>query len=211
MKNIFVEKKASKTSLSLRKLVYGVGINDSEYIISYYVDDKQVMCPYYSAWINMLERCYSGNYRSARPAYIGCTVAEEWHKFSAFKKWMEKQNWQGKHLDKDILIQDNKTYSSKACVFVNQETNKLLTHIRSNKGDYPTGVSFDKSRNKYMARCNISGKEKYLGRFATPEKASDAYKKAKREDILRYAIIQTDDRIRQGLIRHANFLISEAA
>jgi len=118
MKNIFVEKKASKRSLSLRKLIYGIGINDSEYITDYKVDGKRLRCPYYKTWMDMLNRCYSDNYQSKHPTYIGCTVTEEWHTFSVFKEWIISKKWESKELDKDVLIIGNKIYSQKTCIFV---------------------------------------------------------------------------------------------
>jgi len=60
-----------------------------------------------------------------------------------------------------------------------------------------------------MASCNINGKTKTLGRFITPEKASKTYKNAKSGEIRRIAILQTDMAIKNGLYRHADFLVSE--
>jgi hypothetical protein len=42
---------------------------------------------------------------------------------------------------------------------------------------YP-GVSFDKSRNKWISQIQINGKRKYLGRFLNETDAYDAYQKA---------------------------------
>ena len=47
----------------------------------------------------------------------------------------------------------------------------------------PTGVNYDKARNKYRARIKIGDKQKFLGRFDTPEEASEVYQKALREII----------------------------
>jgi hypothetical protein len=43
------------------------------------------------------------------------------------------------------------------------------------KKTLPIGVCFDKSRNKYMAQITINNKHKNLGRYNTPEEASQAY------------------------------------
>jgi hypothetical protein len=41
------------------KLVCGVGFNDAHYLVDRYIDKVKVRCPAYSAWVNMLKRCYS--------------------------------------------------------------------------------------------------------------------------------------------------------
>ena len=52
--------------MKTKKLVYGVGINDADYVTRKWetieVNDKQKqklvwICPYYSVWTHMLERC----------------------------------------------------------------------------------------------------------------------------------------------------------
>ena len=109
-----------------KRLVYGVGINDADYVVQKwetigYVNGKQKqkliwICPYYSAWKSMLKRCYSSKYQDKRPTYKGCSVSDEWLTFSVFKVWMEKQDWEGKQLDKDLLFEGNKIYSADTCV-----------------------------------------------------------------------------------------------
>jgi len=211
MKNTFIEKKPDKQSLYGRKLRYGIGVNDAQYMVYMTLDGAKVMCPYYRVWGNMLQRCYSEKFQAEQPSYIGCSIDKRWHKFSAFKEWMMSQQWEGKELDKDVLQIGNKIYSPETCVFVSRQVNAVLTYGKSNKGKLPPGVSFDKKSGKYKAVCNIGAKYKHLGYFPAPEQAEKAYKKAKRADILRHANLQSDDRIRQGLIRHADFLINEVA
>ena len=121
-------KTASKNSISRRKLICGVGINDAPYssLIGYTIDGKQIRCPFYIRWKSLIQRCYSeknwkqtnkhGYLKNAQ--YEKCVVVEEWHKFSNFKKWMELQNWEGNHLDKDILFPGNNTYGPDTCLFV---------------------------------------------------------------------------------------------
>ncbi len=48
--NTFVEYPATKRSLSMRKLVSGVGINDAWYLTSDNTNGKAIRCPYYSVW-----------------------------------------------------------------------------------------------------------------------------------------------------------------
>lgn len=111
-----------------KRLVYGVGNNDADYVVEKreeigYVGGKRRrklmwVCPYYQTWKDMIKRCYSTKCQEKFPTYKGCSVSADWHTFSNFKAWMEKQNWEGKQLDKDILIEGNKVYSPETCVFV---------------------------------------------------------------------------------------------
>ena len=109
-------------------LVCGVGINDADYVVKKfetigYVDGKRKRklvwtCPYHRAWESMLKRCYSAKYQERQPTYKGCTVSDDWLTFSNFRAWMIAQDWEGKHLDKDLLFEGNKIYSTETCVFV---------------------------------------------------------------------------------------------
>lgn len=56
--NKFVEIPVSKASLTNRKLILGVGVNDSAYQTQVKVNGKSVVCPFYRAWSHMLTRCY---------------------------------------------------------------------------------------------------------------------------------------------------------
>ena len=97
-----------------KKLVYGVGINDADYSVAKtevigHVDGKRKQkrvwgCPYYEVWANMLKRCYSAKCQGKQPTYKGCSVSEEWLRFSNFGRWMEVQDFEGKQLDKDLAI-----------------------------------------------------------------------------------------------------------
>lgn len=51
---------------------------------------------------------------------------------------------------------------------------------RTKTGDGPKGVSFDKTRGKYLVRITIDGKLRNIGRFDTVERASEAYREAAR-------------------------------
>ena len=105
----------------MNKLVWGVGVNDLGYRTQVKEDvtkngGKRIreivfLCKYYTAWIGMLKRCYSKKYLESYPTYFGTSVCSEWLSATAFKKWMEKQDWHGKCLDKDIIVPGNKLYS----------------------------------------------------------------------------------------------------
>lgn len=84
----------------------------------------------------MKQRCYSALFHQRRPSYIGCVVCDEWLVFENFYYWVVNQDWKGKHLDKDILIPNNKIYSPDTCVFVSPKLNRLLTQKNQIKDIY---------------------------------------------------------------------------
>lgn len=194
-----------------KKLVYGVGINDSDYIISKKKTVgrdgrrlKQITvwtCPFYQSWIGMLRRCYSEIFHKKCPTYIGCSVCEEWLTFSNFKKWMETQDWGGKQLDKDILVVGNKVYSPETCCFVSQRVNKFLLDSARSRGEWPIGVCFHKGTGKFTAVVRCENKAKHLGLFHTPEEAYIVWKKAKHEVACDLAKLETDCRIKEALTK----------
>lgn len=53
----FIEIKANKKSISARKLVCGVGINDAKYVVKPIINGVQYRCPYHERWSSMIRRC----------------------------------------------------------------------------------------------------------------------------------------------------------
>lgn len=165
------------------KLVCGVGVNDADYFVQVYdfVDGKKKrvwICPFYMKWNSMLTRCYNKRYQSDKPSYEESKVAPEWHYFMAFRSWMEKQNWQGKHLDKDLLVYGNKVYTPDTCCFIPNEINVALSTNKKRGYDkeLPTGIFFEKESGKYLVQMSKFGKNKKIGRFKTLEEATLVYK-----------------------------------
>ena len=201
----------------MNKLVHGVGVNDLPYRtqINEYVTEnggkriqKSVfICKYYAAWKHMLERCYSKKYLESYPTYIGTSVCSEWLYATAFKKWMEQQDWKGKCLDKDIIVPRSKLYSPETCAFVLQATNKFVTASDAIRGDYPIGVSLYKPTGKYCARCKnpFTWKQEHLGYFLTPEDAHEAWRKRKHELAQLVAARESDSRVVEALKKRYSF------
>lgn len=120
-----------------KKLVYGVGINDADYVLQvkktifceYSGRKKQKfvsVCRFYITWLNMFRRCYSKTFINKQPTYEGCYVDERWHSFMSFREWMMQQSYEGKQLDKDILFPGNKLYGPDTCVFVDFKVNAFF-------------------------------------------------------------------------------------
>ena len=198
---MFYERTANKMSISKRKLVFGIAVNDADYITSQKINGKQLMCPYYVKWLSMLTRCYSERFHKKNPTYKDCKVCDEWLIFSNFKLWMQKQDWKGKELDKDLLFQGNKIYSPEMCLFLNRQINTLLNERGAFRRLYPIGVTFSKEKQKFRAYISIRGITKSLGYFATQELTHKAYSKAKDTYIKKVASEQNEP-VRSALLRY---------
>ena len=201
----------------MNKLVYGVGINDLGYRTQVMEEvtkngGKKVRktvfrCKYYAAWIGMLTRCYSKKFLESNPSYIGTSVCSEWLSATAFKKWMEQQDWHGKCLDKDIIVPGSKLYSHETCAFVLKATNLFVTARDACRGDYPVGVYLYKPTGKYHARCGnpFTGKQEHLGLFSTPEEAHEAWRKRKQDLAQLVAATESDPRVVEALKKRYSF------
>lgn len=171
--------------------VYGVGIIGNEKT----KDENGKAIKSYLVWQSMLSRCYSDKYQKTRPTYKGCTVCKEWHNYSEFKKWYDKNyyeiNGEQMALDKDILVKGNKTYSPNTCVFVPQNINTLFIKRNKTRGKYPIGVYKPNNSNKFIAQCSIfyneKSQQKLLGYFSNEIDAFNAYKQFKEKYIKQVA------------------------
>lgn len=177
----------------MSKLILGVATNSVGKYKSR-VDGK--MAKPYVTWKNMLQRAYCPKYQAKQPTYIGCSVSDEWLEYQTFAEWFENHEYSkhGYHLDKDLLLPDNKIYAPDRCVFVPQQLNKLLADSGAIRGQYKQGVYFNKERNKFQAYIKINGKQKYLGLFETELDAYFAYKIAK-EAYVKEKALEWQDRI----------------
>lgn len=166
-----------------RKLVCGVGINDADYAVcpkilidGKWVNDNLNFCPFYRVWYEMLRRCYSDRIKLLRPTYEGCFVESSWLIFSNFKSWMENQDWEGKVLDKDLLVENNKIYSENTCIFISEELNSFLTLRQRKRGNCLLGVSKNKTGKPYKSEgYDEFGAKVYLGSYTSEIQAHLVY------------------------------------
>ena len=198
-------------NIKRRKLICGVGINDAPYstLLGYTQEGKQIRCPFYIKWKSLIQRCYSetywkqtnkhGSLKNAQ--YEFCEVVDEWHRFTNFKSWMEKQDWEGKHLDKDILVPGNTIYGPDTCMFIPPHINTMLVDQKS--GKYGKGVWRDKRSNIFRAQIRVNGKRTTRGSFATAEEAEELYSKLRREEIIKEANKLSDIKLKNALINYA--------
>ena len=163
---------------NVKKILFGIGVNDYEYPIQ----SNGVMLTSYAKWKSMLQRCYSEKYVNRRKCYVGCSVCDEWLRFSNFKRWFDKNYVEGYYLDKDILVNGNKVYSPETCCFVPHEINELIETRKNKTNKFYQCVEISKN-GKFRARIKRYGRREYLGTFNTPEEAFYAYKEAKEEYI----------------------------
>lgn len=186
-------------------MIYGIGINDSDYKTHGSSNGPRKMCPYYQVWHDMLRRCYSEKHLDKYPTYKGCITCEEWLTFSKFKAWMETQDCKGKHIDKDILG-DGKLYSPETCCFVEQWLNNLLTDSGRVRGKIPCGVS-SRPNGTFQAKLKIQGKTTYIGYFDTVDEAKQAYQEAKQRHVSHLMENYPDNQIRNAVLDRYGVLV----
>ena len=174
-------------------LVCGVGTNTRKSVRH---------CLYYQAWNSMLSRCYGNSKNPSMDRYLECSVSDDWLFFDNFRDWMVQQRWEGRVLDKDLLVFNNKIYSSSTCVFVPRFVNQFVVMSDKSRGDFPVGVSFRKDREKYRSYITKGNKYISLGHFTNPKDAHLAWQLAKIEQAREYIdIFKEDPLIISGLER----------
>lgn len=194
-----------------KRLVYGVGINDADYAVHKFktIEVNGVrkqrsvwICPYYRTWQNMLKRCYSAKYQETSQTYKGCSVSKEWFRFSNFKRWMERQDWEGMQLDKDLLFEGNKVYSKETCVFITKAVNMFTTDSGASRGEWLIGVYWNKPASKFLAQCSnpFTKKQEHLGLFRCEKEAHQAWLTRKFDLAHELAAEQTDERVAKALV-----------
>lgn len=131
------------------------------YLGGLYEPNKETSKISYKTWARMMTRCYS---ESSTKLYKDCYVCDEWHNYSNFKKWFDKNYYnvyvKRMDLDKDILVKGNKLYSPNTCIFVPHDINILFrdvatNHIKFNeKCKYrPFTVYYMDNNSKRVVKC----------------------------------------------------------
>src|SRR6185436_7710303 len=190
-----------------RKLVYGVGINDADYVVhkAKKISGNYInvwMCKTYSLWTNMLMRCNSDSYQSRNPTYFGCFVSDEWHSFMAFKLWVDSRPARDDHhLDKDIIYPGNKCYSKESCSIISRDLNLFIAGSEKDRDAQSRGSYFNVSSGKFQSSCRnpFTKKSEFLGSFLTEVDAHSAWKARKHSHACAFADIQSDPRVAAAL------------
>lgn len=153
-------------------MYYGVGVFKKG---KYKCKDKGLLTKEFICWKEMLKRCYSKTYSNNKQ----CLVCEDWLDFQNFAEWYNNNYYEidGERmaLDKNIIKKGNRIYSPETCAFISQRINQLFTKCNARRGEYPIGVSYEKSQNKFRTSCSVydinANKYKiiFIGRFNTPK------------------------------------------
>ena len=151
---------ANKSSLSRRRPMYGIFVNDADYITSLSVDGKRITCPIFSRWKNMIIRCNDKKYHDKFPTYKDCTIDNQWHSFMSFRGWVLTQSdWECCELDKDLLVDGNNIYGPQFCIFISPHINTFFAHNTRRLSSDSLGVFFH--RGNWYARCGGESLKRY--------------------------------------------------
>lgn len=203
----------------MARVIFGIGVNDATYktTTTETFEGKRKrtwICPYYNVWRGMIRRCYYEQGRAKTESYLNTVVCEDWLLFSQFKDWMEQQSWEGKQLDKDLLVRGNKVYSPETCVFISKGLNLFLTERQKSRGDYLIGCHFENKIGKFKAVCSnpYKGKQETLGFFTSETEAHEAWLERKLQLAKLLAAEQDNQRVAKALIdRYENYLMESQA
>lgn len=136
-------------------------------------------------WRGIEKRCKVGSYEQKKhPNYIG--TQNKFEGFQEFVEWSRKEvgyqelevNGNSWCIDKDILGDGSKIYSSETCLFIPNRVNVFLTLRTRFRGEYPLGVTWKKANNKFESQLTYNGRQ-YLGLFVDPMDAHREWQKAK--------------------------------
>lgn len=186
------------------RLVAGVGINDVDEITNYGKDEngKEIRCPLYMRWKNLLSRCYLpsvyGHKVNAR--YEFCTVDERWFKRSNFNSWMRShEGWENMEIDKDLLVPGNTVYGPDTCCLLPSEVNSLLIDQVSKHGHLKGVAIRGKS---FYATFNDKNKRKYI-KCANEQEAHEVYKKYRYRQLIEATSLVKEQKIKDALVKFA--------
>ena len=180
MKEFDLESALTAETVLLRNGVFGKGVQD--------IPNAQRDLIYrkaYSRWYNLLQRCYSPEFKKKNPTYTRSRMCDEWLTFSKFYDWLVSfDNWESLEIDKDLL--SGCFYSPETCLLIPKKLNCFLTFSQSTNTSM-IGVNYytPKGQKQGVFRATISMKRygktsnKHLGHFNTPLEGHLAWLEAK--------------------------------
>ncbi len=142
----------------------------------------------YKIWQSMVSRCYNKNDSEyKRYGGRGITVCDEWKSslegVTDFANWVYndlklKDSQLGNGIDQLTLDRKNSNgnYDKDNCRFANsfiQSQNTRLLSVRNTTGF--RGISFDRSKDKWVTNIGFNGKTSFLGRFKSRIKTAKVY------------------------------------
>lgn len=135
----------------------------------------------YNTWRNLLNRCYNPDYKEYHLyGGKGVRVCEEWHDFQNFASWYDINIPEKWHMDKDILLKGNLTYSQDTCIGVPAELNSFVTSNVTKKGSNNyTGVYYVKEGRWKVACYGTEGKQVIIGYTNTELEGVRLYREEK--------------------------------
>ncbi len=162
-------------------MVLGRGLNDADYPVQKRGVTGSWRCPYYTAWYRMLA--------TKDP------VHDDWLLFSRFKRWMAKQIWEKRLLDRELLG-DGKLFCESHCCFLDRATYKAVRDIKNGRVggiDTPHGLKVPKP-------FRVTAAGKHHGYFETLKEAEHEWREA-RKDYIFLCSRKYSGRERRALIR----------
>lgn len=114
---------------------------------------------------------------------------------------MVTNDWEGKELDKDLLVKGNKLYAPNTCAFIPRKLNLFITDRAAYRGAYPIGVTYHKRDGKFQSECSnpFTKKRDFLDFFDCPQEAHEAWRTKKHAHACAYADQQSDPRLSAAL------------
>lgn len=129
---------------------------------------------FYQTWYDMVKRCNNPKRKEYKDyGGRGITVCVEWLDVTIFIAWCESThpNMEGYTLDR---IDNDKGYSPENCRWADASTQALNQRVRKDNKSGVVGVSFNKSKGKWVAYISVNNTRKHIGSFHTIEEAVQA-------------------------------------
>lgn len=160
-----------------------------------------------SIWEGMINRCYGKGCVSYK-TYREVSICDEWRSFKNFYEWAKPLYKDGLFLDKDLKSLGNKVYSPETCLFVTREVNNFLTLRKSDRGQYPLGVSWHKRDSVFQGIISINNRRssKY---FDSAEEAHKFWQINKAAHAEMLAASEENIDVRDALLRVRDKLLED--